>query len=66
MSDRKRGDTMSDTKMGRPTDTPRPNRITIRLSNEEMENLDKYCEENATTRTDVAREGIQTVINNKK
>lgn len=57
---------MSDTKMGRPTDNPRPNRITVRLSNEEMESLDRYCLERKTTRTDVAREGIQMVIKNKK
>ena len=34
---------------GRPTDNPRPNKISIRISNEDKEILERYCEKENLT-----------------
>lgn len=46
-------------KMGRPTDDPKPVKLTVRVSRETEEILDAYCERNDRTRG----EGIRDAIN---
>lgn len=50
---------MTDRKMGRPTDNPKNNRITIRLDNYTFEILNTYCKENNFNYTDAIRELIR-------
>ena len=44
MPDKREVILMSDKKMGRPTDNPKLNKISIRISDEDKGILDKYCE----------------------
>ena len=37
---------------GRPTDNPRPNKISIRISNEDMSILERYCEKEKVNKTE--------------
>lgn len=46
---------MTDRKMGRPTDNPKNNRITIRLDNTTFEILNTYCEKKGINYTDAIR-----------
>ena len=46
-------------KMGRPTDNPKVERISVRLDNECSEILDLYCEEKKITRVEAVRQGIK-------
>lgn len=50
---------MTDRKMGRPTDNPKNNRITIRLDNDTFETLNAYCKQNNVSYTDAIRELIK-------
>lgn len=50
---------MMTAKMGRPTDNPKIEKITIRLDNECSAILDKYCKENGTSRAEAIRQGIK-------
>ena len=43
---------------GRPTDNPRPNKISIRISNEDMSILERYCEREKVTKTEAISRGI--------
>lgn len=45
--------------MGRPTDNPRPNKLSIRISNSDKETLEKYCAEKSVNRTEAISRGIQ-------
>lgn len=46
-------------KMGRPTDNPRPNKLSIRISDTDKETLEKYCVEKEVNRTEAISRGIQ-------
>jgi len=46
-------------KMGRPTDNPRPNKLSIRISDADKETLEKYCVEKSVNRTEAISRGIQ-------
>lgn len=59
MSDTKGGVHLADKKMGRPTDNPKPNRITIRIDNETLNKLDDYCKKINVERSEGVRHAIQ-------
>ena len=44
---------------GRPTDNPRPNKLSIRISDEDKKILEEYCEENNVNRTEAISRGIK-------
>lgn len=54
----KRGDGMSP-RTGRPTDNPRPNKLSIRISDEDKLILEKYCETEGVNRTEAISRGIK-------
>lgn len=43
---------------GRPTNNPRPNKISIRISNIDKELLEKYCEQEKVNKTEAISRGI--------
>ena len=43
---------------GRPTDNPRPHKLSIRLSDADKEILEKYCVENNVNRTEAISRAI--------
>ncbi len=44
---------------GRATDNPRPNKISIRISNEDKEILERYCEKEKVNKTEAISRGIR-------
>ena len=46
-------------KMGRPTENPRPNKISIRISDEDKRILEDYCEAEQVNRTEAISRGIK-------
>lgn len=44
--------------MGRPTDNPKPNKITIRMDNATLEKLDDYCTKKSIERSEGVRQAI--------
>lgn len=50
---------MSDKKMGRPTDNPKVERITVRLDNESSGILIDYCKQESIERAEAIRRGIK-------
>ena len=46
-------------KMGRPTDNPKPYKITVRLDAKSKEILDAYCRMNGTNQMEAVRRAIQ-------
>ena len=57
---------MSSKKLGRPTDNPRPNKLSIRLSDDDKNILEKYCEENQVNRTEAISRGIKSLVSETK
>lgn len=52
---------------GRPkAEKPKTVEVKARIDKETNERLEKYCKENGVTRTEVVREGIETVLGRKK
>ena len=49
---------MSAAKLGRPSDNPRPNKISIRISDKSKEILENYCEEHNVNKTEAIERGI--------
>ena len=47
------------TRTGRPTDNPRPNKISIRISNEDKCILETYCEQKSVNKTEAISRGIK-------
>lgn len=47
---------------GRPTDNPRPNKISVRISDEDKKSLETYCEENQVNRTEAISRGIKKLV----
>ncbi len=50
-------------KMGRPTDNPRPHRLSIRLNDNDKNILDKYCEKEGINKTEAISRGIKKLKN---
>lgn len=44
---------------GRPTENPRPNKLSIRISEEDKRILEKYCEREKVNRTEAISRGIK-------
>ena len=55
----KGGVILSDKKMGRPTNNPKPIKLTVRVDDEALMVLDKYCEVKGISRADGVRAGIK-------
>lgn len=53
-------------KMGRPTDNPKPFKITVRIDEKSKEILDKYCEQEETSQMEAVRRGIKKLENDIK
>ena len=49
---------------GRPTNNPRPNKISIRISDEDKDILEKYCERNDVNKTEAISRGIKKLDKN--
>ena len=45
-------------KMGRPTDDPKPHKITARLNDETLKILDNYCKKKSINRPEGIREAV--------
>lgn len=50
---------MEKKKMGRPTDNPRPNKLSIRISDADKELLEAYCAKNCVNKTEALSRAIQ-------
>ncbi len=46
-------------KAGRPTDNPRPNKLSIRISDEDKQILEDYCEREKVNKTEAISRGIK-------
>lgn len=46
-------------KIGRPTDNPKPHKITVRLDEDSKEVLDRYVEQEQTNQMEAVRRGIK-------
>ena len=44
---------------GRPTENPRPYKLSIRISNEDKQILENYCERENVNRTEAISRGIK-------
>lgn len=44
---------------GRPTDNPRPNKLSIRISDEDKQILETYCEKENVNKTEAISRGIK-------
>lgn len=49
---------MSAAKLGRPSDNPRPNKLSIRISDHSKAILEIYCETHQVNRTEAIERGI--------
>lgn len=49
---------MSSKKMGRPTDNPKPYKITVRLDENGKNILDAYCKQEKVNQMEAVRRGI--------
>lgn len=65
MPDKKRGDYVSGKKMGRPTDNPRLNKISIRISDEDKSIIEDYCEKEKVNKTEAISRGIKSLKTKK-
>ena len=50
---------MTGKKIGRPTEDPKPIRLSVRMNEETLRILDAYCREMGVTRMEGIRRGIQ-------
>ncbi len=51
---------------GRPTDNPKPYKITTRIDEESKKILDKYCEQKKVPQMEAVRRGIKKLENDLK
>ena len=56
---------MATKKMGRPTTEPKPNKLHLRLSDDDLQTLDEYCKHSGKTRPEGARDGIRCLKDKK-
>lgn len=47
---------------GRPTDNPRPNKLSIRISDEDKQILEGYCAKENVNRTEAISRGIRKLV----
>lgn len=52
---------MPNKKMGRPTDDPKPFRLDVRVSSEDMIILEEYCKATGKTKPQAIRDGIKSL-----
>lgn len=52
-------------KMGRPTDNPKPYKITVRLDTESKAILDAYCVKNDVNQMEAVRRAIKRLCKDK-
>lgn len=57
---------MSAAKLGRPSDNPRRNKISIRINDKSKELLERYCSEKGVTKTDAIERGIMKLEDDLK
>ncbi|MDE6004944.1 MAG: ribbon-helix-helix protein, CopG family [Oscillospiraceae bacterium] len=53
-------------KIGRPTDNPKPYKITVRIDEKNKEILDKYCKQEEVSQMEAVRRGIKKLENDIK
>ncbi|WP_337581423.1 hypothetical protein [Phascolarctobacterium faecium] len=53
-------------KIGRPSDNPRLNKISVRISNEDKEILETYCLKENVNKTEAISRGIKKLKDGKK
>lgn len=53
-------------KLGRPTDNPKPHKITVRLDEEAETTLRQYCKQEAVERGEAVRRGIKKLAGDLK
>lgn len=46
-------------KTGRPTNNPKPYKITVRMDEKNKSILDKYCEQEGVSQMEAVRRGVQ-------
>lgn len=51
---------------GRPTNNPRPNKISIRISDSDKELLEKYCDQKKVNKTEAISQGIKKLESDLK
>lgn len=51
---------------GRPTDNPKPYKITVRIDEESKSILENYCEKENVSRMEAIRRGIKKLESEKK
>lgn len=47
---------------GRPTSNPRPNKLSIRISDEDKAILESYCEKEKINKTEAISRGIKKLV----
>ena len=57
---------MADKKVGRPTDNPRPYKLSIRINDGSKEILERYCSEFNVNKTEAVERGIKKLENDIK
>lgn len=57
---------MTEKKMGRPTDNPKTEKITVRLDKEAEETLTQYCNQERISRVEGIRRGVKKLKNDLK
>jgi len=53
------------TKMGRPTDNPKPHKVTVRLDEESNTILNEYCQKHSIPKMEGVRRGIKKLKDDK-
>lgn len=53
------GEIVADKKVGRPTDNPRPHKLSIRINDESKEILENYCSALNVNKTEAVERGIK-------
>lgn len=57
---------MPSKKLGRPTDNPRPYKISIRINNRSKWILETYCAEKSVNKTEAIEKGIEKLVDDLK
>lgn len=57
---------MSPAKKGRPTDNPRPNKISIRINDESAKIIEDYCQQENVNKTEAIERGIKKLKDDLK
>lgn len=53
-------------KIGRPTTNPRPNKLSIRLSDKTLKKLERYCEQESVNKTEAVERAIDKLESKTK